>query len=1135
MPQGRFHRELPSRWRTSGEWFALGQQQFQRRVYSAALKSFDCAISLQPNWIDAWRCRAETLTKLRRYQEAKAACDRITWLHSPDITDESGKQWFEQGNHHAMSGEFAAAADWYDRVINLQANQCIVWANRGAVLAELGRYKAALESLDNALEIDSTLDLVWIKRGVVLVNLKRYDAALESYDQAIQIQPCNYEVWLNRGEALMNLGRYQEALADCNRSLKSQLSHNAFCVRGETRRRLCQYESAIADFDDALNINPAFYIAWHNRGLALSNLEENETALDNFEKALSLGQNDSAVWHNCGHILKKLNRYEAALNHYDSALSLDPNYVGALLERGLVLGELKRHQDAILSYERLLEFQPDHCEALSNRGAELNNLEQYELALESANRAIEIEPRASHAWYVKGYALDGLGFCSEAIDSCDKAIAIKQDNHFAWRCRGDALGKLGNHQKAIESYERALQYKPDCYMSWSQRGVALHELGHYKEALESYDQALHYKSDFHDAWHGRGNVLHKLCQYEESISNCDQALFCKPDAHITWHNRGLTAEDSDGREKSPFAFSLPPEMYSPELEKRGHEGRLASIRQGFKYIERGTEGWGLLHSYLGNAYRDRARRIELPYRFWRKASSSYKTALKTLTPDRFPESHLDVLRNLIGVLFALNEIDEAQTLQRDGSDLLRRLLSDPTCSPKQQQSLLSKQSSFDQISVDLAVQAGDSAAALQLAEHGKNTCLRWMLEIDEPPRITYTDVQQWLPSTTALVYWHLSPNALTTFVILPGHDRPLSISAPILLLTNCTSEPQTDQTDERPDTVKQLLAWETWLDEWNQDYQSYSSEKNLQHSHSWRTRMSDRLDTLQQILNISAIQDCLPPSVTQLVLVPHRDLHRFPVHTFFHLPSTYLPSIYLGLSTLSSNNNCDRLLLIENPKTDAVSGGGAFIEIESALIQQLFPTHLIEKDDATAQQVTDALNQPHRMLHFSGHGAYDSHNPAQSCLFLAGNDRLTLQTLAHLDLSAYDLICLAACETGITGRQTITDEYVGLPSAFLKAKATHIVSTFWRVDSAASVYFIIEFYRELAAGQSPYLALQHAQTFLKSATRQDLIAWIDAAPSDLPKSYRITLREEREFLAESEIDHPYAHPYYWSSFSIAGL
>jgi CHAT domain-containing protein len=218
-----------------------------------------------------------------------------------------------------------------------------------------------------------------------------------------------------------------------------------------------------------------------------------------------------------------------------------------------------------------------------------------------------------------------------------------------------------------------------------------------------------------------------------------------------------------------------------------------------------------------------------------------------------------------------------------------------------------------------------------------------------------------------------------------------------------------------------------------------------------------------------------------------------------------------------------------------VSGGGTFIEIESALIQRLFPTQLIERDYATAQQVTDALNQSHRMLHFSGHGAYNSYNPAQSCLFLAGNDRLTLQTLAHLDLSAYDLICLAACETGITGRQTITDEYVGLSSAFLKAKATHIVSTFWRVDSAASLYFMVEFYQELAAGQSPYLALQHAQTFLKSATRQDLITWIDAAPSDLPKSYRIALREERELLAEIETEHPYAHPYYWSAFSIAGL
>jgi CHAT domain-containing protein len=551
-----------------------------------------------------------------------------------------------------------------------------------------------------------------------------------------------------------------------------------------------------------------------------------------------------------------------------------------------------------------------------------------------------------------------------------------------------------------------------------------------------------------------------------------------------------------------------------------YDKAINSCREGLAHVERVVEpkGWANLNDYLGTLYYLQAQ--------WMKAANSFKNALQVFTSEHFPYKYLDSLEMLVECLYRLGVTNEAQILEQDGSDLLRRLLSQLNVSPVRERFLRSKQATFNQLSVDLTVQSGDSVKAMELAEHGKNTFLRWMLGFNEPPFVSYSQIQSWLPSTTAIIYWHLSPIALTTFLILPGHDRPLLIST----IDNTES-------DERPVTLKQLTAWETWIDEWNEDYQLYSVQKNsIQSNHPWRDRMIERFKQLQQILNISSIKDQLPPSITQLILVPHRDLHRLPLHAFFNLPSTYLPSIYLGLSNESNANIHNRLLLIENPKNEDVrEGGGTFIEIESALIQSLFPTQVIESENATAEQVKSSLAQPHRLLHFSGHGSYNSSNPAQSCLYLSGRDQLTLQTLAHLDLSAYKLICLAACETGVTGRQTITDEYVGLPSAFLKDKATHVVSTFWRVESAASAFLIVEFYRSLQAGNPPEIALQHAQNFLKTASCKDLIYWIDTISAHLPKSCQIALRDKRQQFVEDPIARPYKHPYYWAAFSISGL
>ncbi|NEP58390.1 MAG: CHAT domain-containing protein [Symploca sp. SIO2G7] len=183
------------------------------------------------------------------------------------------------------------------------------------------------------------------------------------------------------------------------------------------------------------------------------------------------------------------------------------------------------------------------------------------------------------------------------------------------------------------------------------------------------------------------------------------------------------------------------------------------------------------------------------------------------------------------------------------------------------------------------------------------------------------------------------------------------------------------------------------------------------------------------------------------------------------------------------------------------------------------------------------MSQPYQVFHFTGHGAYNSTNPAQSCLFLKDTDRLTLRDIIELDLSSYQLVCLAACETAVTGNQTITDEYVGLVSAFLRAGATHVISTLWTVKSAASALLIVEFYQQLQEGKTPVAALKAAQTWLKTATCEQLIEWLDCAIaklSDEPALSRI-LKSQQKLIRIDENETPFSHPYHWAAFTISGL
>jgi tetratricopeptide (TPR) repeat protein len=149
--------------------------------HDESLASYDRAIALMPDFVEAQCNRGSALHALKRHEEALTC---------------------------------------YDQALALQPGYAAAHSNRGNTLKELGRLDEALASYNRALTLQPELPEAHCNRGNVLHELKRHEEALASYERALTLEPEFAVVYANRGNALNELRRFNEAITSYQRALE---------------------------------------------------------------------------------------------------------------------------------------------------------------------------------------------------------------------------------------------------------------------------------------------------------------------------------------------------------------------------------------------------------------------------------------------------------------------------------------------------------------------------------------------------------------------------------------------------------------------------------------------------------------------------------------------------------------------------------------------------------------------------------------------------------------------------------------------------------------------------------------------------------------------------------------------------
>ncbi|NER25145.1 MAG: tetratricopeptide repeat protein, partial [Symploca sp. SIO1C2] len=222
--------------------------------------------------------------------------------------------WINYGNQlwRLLQPEAALAA--FNQAIQLEPDFSPAWYAHGLVLHSQGKYQEAIESLDKAIQEDSKdFFPLWRLRGWVLYSQQEYQAALDSFDKLLALDPQSqiqdFALHLLRGLSLRGLGRYQEATVAYTQAIVINPHPWAYNNRGNAYYELKNYQKALSDYSNAIELDPNFAAAYETRGQAYCQIGDEQTALRDFQQAAELYRKQ-----------EQMNEYQEAVNKGCQAL-----------------------------------------------------------------------------------------------------------------------------------------------------------------------------------------------------------------------------------------------------------------------------------------------------------------------------------------------------------------------------------------------------------------------------------------------------------------------------------------------------------------------------------------------------------------------------------------------------------------------------------------------------------------------------------------------------------------------------------------------------------------------------------------------------------------------------------------------
>lgn len=197
--------------------YKLGVAFYNLDRFEEAVKQFKEAISLKKDYADAYFNLGQSLSKLRLWEEAIAA-----YTQGLPYNPKDADLYYGIALAHDYLEHYGEATSFYKKALDVKPDHPRAHLGLGLIYDNSGRHTEAVEEDKKAIAADHEYADAYYNLGVALANLGKWSECVEAYTNALRYYPfqSRYKVSFARAYANLSLGDGKAAAADARNYIR---------------------------------------------------------------------------------------------------------------------------------------------------------------------------------------------------------------------------------------------------------------------------------------------------------------------------------------------------------------------------------------------------------------------------------------------------------------------------------------------------------------------------------------------------------------------------------------------------------------------------------------------------------------------------------------------------------------------------------------------------------------------------------------------------------------------------------------------------------------------------------------------------------------------------------------------------